>query len=69
MRDIRKVYNTFSNISQTDMSFIDPEVLLAVSGFTEEELLDLYRDGENNDESSEDDEESEEEEQQTEGQS
>jgi hypothetical protein len=31
-------------VSELDMDFIDPDLLLAAPGFTEEELLDFYRD-------------------------
>ncbi len=34
IRDLRKVNETYAAISEADMEFIDPDLLLATTGFT-----------------------------------
>lgn len=71
MRDMKKLNDTFSMMSPDDMNLVDPDILLATGGFTNEQLLDLYRgEGEEESESESEEEgegEGEEEESSTEG--
>jgi hypothetical protein len=53
IRDMKKLNDTFSMMSPDDMNLVDPDILLATGGFTNEQLLDLYRGGEGEEEESE----------------
>jgi len=43
IRDMKKIKDTFSMISEADMNLIDPELLTTAVALTNEDLLDLYR--------------------------